>query len=431
MRSLLEPCIASLLVACGSGVRADPWCADSVPAPPGHRAETTYWRDARPIFDAHCVSCHTDGGNALFSLEDPDLAATWSPLIADSVTARRMPPFLAATCCQDYHRDGTLSDTEISTLRAWADQGAPVGDPADAPPPPESPAPLERIDVSIRPQAGFTPPAREDHNHCFVYDWPLDEDGFITGLSPEVDRRELVHHLIVARVGPEGIAEVERRDDEHPGPGFPCEGGLGGLSDVHTLGGSLLGGTYPRGIGSPISADSKILVQIHYWADALSPAEDRTGVDFQIAPEAEEARTLVLTNPAWAVGNGMRVKADDPDKGYGYTMRADLFTARQPVWLQGVTPHMHRYAHAMRVRVVHPDETSTCLLEIPAWDFGWEQPYWFAQPVPLAPDDALYVECRFDNSLPNQPSGQDPRTFAWGEEDQDMCAAFLNFTVTQ
>jgi hypothetical protein len=72
------------------------------------------------------------------------------------------------------------------------------------------------------------------------------------------------------------------------------------------------------------------------------------------------------------------------------------------------------------VRQIHEDGRRECLLEIPKWHFGWEQPFWFAKPKPFDPGDHLYVECHFDNT-----SGRD---IAWGDSNQDMCAAFLNFT---
>jgi hypothetical protein len=80
---------------------------------------------------------------------------------------------------------------------------------------------------------------------------------------------------------------------------------------------------------------------------------------------------------------------------------------------------------------LHADGTETCLLEIPDWEFGWEQPYWFAEPVPFGPQDRLYIECRFDNSAANQPDGVAPRDIGWGDGDQDMCAGFVSFTVDE
>jgi hypothetical protein len=415
------------LAGCGDGVIEAPWCADEAPEVAADGEARTYWRDARPIFDRWCADCHVAGGSAPFSLDEPAVAAVWADLVAESVASRRMPPFLAAPCCRDYHRQATLTEGEIATLKAWAAQGAPEGEVADAPGPREPRTDLERVDVELRVEPGYTPREGEDDNRCFVLDWPLEGDRFITGIAPRPDRRDLVHHLIVAAIGPEGVAGAEVLDEADPAPGFDCGGGLGALSGVQVLGGSLVGGTFPRGIGAPIAGGSKILLQVHYWSDgAVGP--DQTGVAFQVEDTAEETQTIVVTNPAWPVGKGMLVRAGEADRGYGYAMRATLFTGGKPALLQGVTPHMHRYARAARVLVLRADGSAECLLEIPDWDFGWEQPYWFAEPVRLEPRDQVYIECRFDNSQGNQPNGREPRDIAWGEQDQDMCAAFVSFT---
>jgi Copper type II ascorbate-dependent monooxygenase, C-terminal domain len=89
---------------------------------------------------------------------------------------------------------------------------------------------------------------------------------------------------------------------------------------------------------------------------------------------------------------------------------------------------MHRFGSKIVVRRISEDQKRECLLEIPKWEFGWEQPYWFAEEKPLGPNDELYIECHFDNSAENQHSGAAPRDFAWGGNNQDMCVAFLSFT---
>ena len=124
----------------------------------------------------------------------------------------------------------------------------------------------------------------------------------------------------------------------------------------------------------------------------------------------------------------MLVKAGEKDATYFYRWRPSLLTGKRRVFLQGVTPHMHTFGSRMRMRVMHPDGSSDCLLEIPRWHFGWEQPFWFAAPHVLEPEDALYLACHFDNSAENQPPGQAPSDIAWGGNSQDMCAAFVSFT---
>ena len=70
------------------------------------------------------------------------------------------------------------------------------------------------------------------------------------------------------------------------------------------------------------------------------------------------------------------------------------------------------------------------LLEIPHWDFHWQQAYQFTTPVALQPSDTLVVECDWDNSYQNQPvvggQKQMPRDVSWGESTLDeMCVSFL------
>ena len=135
-----------------------------------------------------------------------------------------------------------------------------------------------------------------------------------------------------------------------------------------------------------------------------------------------------MANLAWLAAPGMAIPAGEEDVAFYYRFRPTLYTRGRAVNLQSVTPHLHRYASRMRVLVVRADGTEDCLLEIPAWEFGWEQPYWFAEELAFGPYDELYLECHFDNSAANQYGGAAPRDIGWGDSDQDMCAAFLAFT---
>jgi hypothetical protein len=265
------------------------------------------------------------------------------------------------------------------------------------------------------------PPGTLDEQRCFLVDWPLEGDTHITGLDPRPGARPVVHHLVVAAVDADTIGDVRALDEADPGPGFDCSEGLGELTTrVVPIGGSLVGGDYPRGIGTPVRGGSGVVLQVHYSLATSDPIPDLTEIDVRLEDEARDAGGIVLANAAWLVGDGMRVPAGSEDLAFTYQTRPLLFTGGQPVDLEGITPHMHRHASRVRVMVVHADGSVECLLEIPEWSFGWEQPFWLAEPVRFEPEDSLYLECRFDNW-----SEQD---FAWGNYDQDMCAAFLTFT---
>jgi hypothetical protein len=345
-----------------------------------------------------------------------------------------MPPWQPADCCTPLYQDFGLTDEERASILAWIDAGAPEGNAADAGEARPPIGGLSRVDVTVTMPEPYVPSpldGKADETRCFLIDWPLGEETYITGLEPRPGAREIVHHLIVSYVGPDDLLGIQALDDADEGPGFDCSSGLGEFPSVTPLGGSLLGGDFPRGIGRSIAPDSQILLQVHYSTSSDLPPADQTSLDFRVDDTAVDAGAMVIANAAWLVGETMLIPAGADDEVYWYQFDPLLFTGSKPVDLQGVTPHAHRYASQIRVLAVHPDGSTTCLLEIPDWEFGWEQPYWFDTPVRFDPEDALYLECRFDNSAANQPDGGAPRDIAWGEDDQDMCAAFLSFTVVE
>ena len=68
------------------------------------------------------------------------------------------------------------------------------------------------------------------------------------------------------------------------------------------------------------------------------------------------------------------------------------------------------------------------MIDIPRWDFDWQQGYAFlpGEEVIVQPGEALRVECTYDNSAANQPvvNGEqlEPRDVRWGDGTLDeMC----------
>jgi hypothetical protein len=423
--------LLSLLACKGEPLDAG-WCSDDVATPQPTTTPVTWWHDVQPILAEKCAACHVEGGHAPFAVATYDDVEPWADAIASSSLARTMPPFFAADCCRDYYRSYGLTDEEIATLAGWAEQGAPEGDAADAGAARDPLGGVSRVDLTVEMPDPYTPSPPDgavDEQRCFVLDWPETETRYITGMAPRPGNRAVVHHLIVSTVDERGAETARALDAEDDEPGFDCSGGTGDLGIVVPLGGSLVGGDYPRGIGTKIEPGATIVLQVHYSVASGTTAEpDQTAVDFKLDDSAVDAGGIAIANLAWLVGPGMTIPAGEADVPYFYKFKPTIFTGGTAVDLQGVTPHMHRYGSRIRVLALHPDGTDDCLLEIPDWEFGWEQPYWFEEPLRFDPDDELYVECHFDNSAANQYGGAEPRDIAWGDSDQDMCAAFLNFT---
>jgi len=427
--------LTALAPACKGSPDEAPWCGDALTAPAPATAPVTWHRDVAPILAQKCTRCHDAGGIAPYTFTTYADASSQAALVRKVVADRSMPPFLAATCCTDYENNYALTDDEIATILAWADGDRAEGDLADAPTPRTPLGGLSRVDVLAELPEAYTPkpPAgTTDDLRCFVLDWPLDRTAYVTGLDPRPGNRELVHHLVVGVVGPEQAGVVEALDANDPGLGFDCSGGFGDIDDVRVLGGSLLGGDFPRDLGARVEPGSKLLLNIHY-STAKTTGSDRTALALRVGDSAREAKVMAVLNPLWIAGDAFHVEAGDDDAVFFYRFIPELFTQGKPVLLESVTPHMHYFGSKIGLRVIRADGTRQCLLDIPRWEFGWEQPYWFAEPQRLEPGDELYIECHYDNSAKNQSHGGhehggEPRDFSWGGDNQDMCAGFLLYT---
>jgi hypothetical protein len=96
----------------------------------------TWSREVSRLVFVHCASCHREGGSS-FSLMTYRQARPWAVAIKDEVLERRMPPWGAVDGFGDFMNDEALTETELEIISAWAEGGAPEGDPARLPPVPD------------------------------------------------------------------------------------------------------------------------------------------------------------------------------------------------------------------------------------------------------------------------------------------------------
>jgi len=156
-----------------------------------------------------------------------------------------------------------------------------------------------------------------------------------------------------------------------------------------------------------IPAGRKAVLQIHYNL-AAGPLADHTRVRLQLVDAVpHEALVAGLANldlslpPGQALVTSAAV-ADVPD-GPGLDML-------------GVYPHMHLRGRTLRVERLRGGET-TCLLNVPSWDFHWQEFFFYDSPVDLRGGDRLRITCGYDTSA-------DTKTVTWGEGTADeMCVA--------
>jgi hypothetical protein len=70
------------------------------------------------------------------------------------------------------------------------------------------------------------------------------------------------------------------------------------------------------------------------------------------------------------------------------------------------------------------------LIFIDKWDFNWQGPYTFVEPVAAPAFNRLQLTCTYNNTESNPRNPNNPlKTVTWGEGTEDeMCLGFVGLT---
>ncbi|MFZ5480177.1 MAG: hypothetical protein ACOZNI_25665 [Myxococcota bacterium] len=381
----------------------------------------TWHADVAPVVAARCGSCHTAGGIAPFAFDTWEEAAALAPAMAAATASGSMPPWGAVEtdeCAPRYgwKDDARLTDDEKALFAAWADAGAPEGDPAEASEVEPARGELADADAELVPATPYVTSGKDDEFVCFSLDPGLTERAWVTGVEVVPDDLSVVHHVVVYS-DPNGESAALAGEDGL----YDCFGDAD-VSDAMVLGVWVPGAfptSPPEGSGFPVEAGSRVVLQMHYHPAGSAGAPDATGVRLAWTSERPE-KTALLTGwgNAWDEGSGLLPGPNDRDAaefripadvaGHTETMTFDFgdVGGRYAVW--AMEAHMHMVGVDMLATVEHRDPdvgvAEECLIHEPAWDFDWQRLYTYDAPlgeVSLGDDDVLTLRCTYDNTLAN------------------------------
>lgn len=398
-------------------------------AAPGHAGPPTFYRDALPILERRCQSCHRPGEIAPMPFVTYDQTLPWAAAIRDATRSRKMPPWFADPAAGRFANDPSLTPSEIGTLAAWADAGAPPGDPRDAPPPR---AWVEGWNIPAPDQVITMPqpveiPARGDVEYTYeIVPTGFTEDRWVQMSEMRPSSREHVHHAVVY-VRPPGSAWLR-----HAPVGTPFTAstltGEQDRRDTQTTDSDLLlvyapGSSpdlWPPGMAKFVPRGSDLVFQMHYTTNGHA-TEDRTaiGLVFAKSPPARRVLTLQLTNTRFVIPPGVddfRVEAHG--------------TLPNDATLLSFFPHLHLRGKRFEYNLIRPDGSVIETLLRVHYDFYWQLSYRLAAPRFLRAGTELQAVAWYDNSK-NNPHNPDPsRAVTWGDQTYDeMMVGFFDVAV--
>jgi hypothetical protein len=383
-----------------------------------------YHAQVRPILEAK-FSMEFDAA------QWKDGAPSWVQSAVAAVEDGRMPPWLPAGDCRDLAYERTLTAEEKAALLTWRDEGFPAGSEADfqGPVATENPPVLGAPTIEAAPEEAYVASTEQpDDYRCFILPIEITEETYLIASSVVPGDTALVHHALLYLIPPDGISRVEKLDADEPGPGYTCFGGPGG-SSLTTLGAWVPGSVtirHPENAAAVLPAGSKIVLQIHYNTLSLegaTPPPERSTAQLWTTKDKPQYRVESLP----MAHLGMKIPA-----GEAASVQERVFEMPTDGTIVGLAPHMHVLGEKMEASIEPAAGDAACLIDIPRWDFHWQQSYALPEStkVDAKKGDKIRLSCTYDNSAANQPmvngSQKAPEDVTWGEGTLDeMCLLYV------
>lgn len=424
MRALSPLLFAFALFGCAPGAATNtdddgPTIDDTGGGDDTATADPTWYHDVQPVVQRVCGRCHVEGGVAT-SLMDAEDAIRLAPLMSAYVQAGTMPPPAPAADCQPYEAGErfAITDDEKALIVAWAEAGAPAGDPSTEVRWEGAPLTLAPFDAELRATVPYAPDFDGDGNdyRCFLLDVGNSAATFVTGMEAMVDNAAIVHHVVLF----DAHGRLGAADGYDPSLGFPCSGvGEAGWEAIGAWGPGANPTAFPPGMGLPLGADAQLVLQMHYFegVENARGMTDQSGYGLTLVDDVDlRVTTLPFGPTSFTIPAG--------DAAYRSTSRVTW--RGDSALILGAWPHMHLLGSAISETISRADDTEACLLRQDTWDYHNQVVAGFLEPVPINAGDVVRTSCTWDNSADNPNQVNDPPIdVPFGElTTQEMCFVF-------
>jgi peroxiredoxin len=375
----------------------------------------TFSNQIARLFQDRCNHCHREGEIAPFSLSSYDEVVGWAPMIEEVVRENRMPPWHADPKVGKFANDCRLSDEEKQLISDWVAAGAPEGNPKDLPKPKQYTSgwqisPPDRV-IAMAEKPFAVPAEGKVEYQYFVVDPGFTEDMWVSQAEARPGNNAVVHHIIVFIVP----------------PGAPVKQMGEGMGSRDLLVGTAPGNPPTRcepGMAKRIRAGSKLLFQMHYTANGAEQ-QDLSCVGLVFADPAtvtREVQTDLAINTDFEIPPGA---SDHPVDSWRKFASDTLIIS--------FMPHLHLRGKAFRYDLQYPDGRVETLLDIPRYDFNWQNTYVLAEPKLVPKGARLHCVAHFDNSEENLANPDPTQPVGWGEQtwDEMMIGWFVRANVEE
>ena len=366
-------------------------------ATPSPSQPVTFNRDIAPMVFHYCAPCHHPGEAAPFPLLNYQDTAKFAAQIAAITRRRIMPPWLPAPSDLQFTGNLRLSDEQVALFQAWADQGAPEGDPRDLPPAPQfTPGwQLGKPDVILRARKPYELPARGTDNYWnFIFTTDFKTTRWVRAIEIRPGEKRVVHHanILVDRL------HSSRAQEKHPGDGFPGmelrieSESFDPDSHIFFWKPGALPHVEPESMALRLDPGDDLVLNTHLQPSGKPETiEPSIGLHFTDKPATQFPVLLELQNDR---------ALDIPPNAANFEVTEE-FTLPTEVQLLAIYPHAHYLGKDLLATATLPDGASKTLIHIPRWDLNWQAVFYYDSEVILPAQTRVSMRYIYDNSITN------------------------------
>jgi hypothetical protein len=400
---------ASLVIASLTSVAP---AAQSSQAP----SETTFTKHIAPILQRSCQQCHRPDGGAPMPLITYEQVRPWARSMKNRTglgpRAGVMPPWFVEKNIgiQGFKHDPSLSEVEIAAIAAWADTGAPRGNPADMPKPADFDTAnrwtIGEPDLILRSAEVIVPAAGPDKwGSLGLVPTGLTEDRYVSAVevreindiprgdsTSTVGGRYAFHHMTYSSVvlGEGGAAETEAEGTSWP---------------IHEVGRNA--DIFPPEAGRLLAKNSALALSAYHLHSNGRETKAHLEFAFKFFPTGYKPQYRRST---LRLGNGIDIDVK-PDRAsqelHSYA------TLQEHTKIIAFEPHLHAPGVRMCLEAIwgHNILTLNCV----GYDHNWVKQYVYEDDAaPLLPKGTIVHLIGFLDTTAANKNPADPRNWAGG-----------------
>jgi len=382
----------------------------------------TYYQDIEPIILNNCASCHQQGGVAPFSLTTYSEVSAFSWILPDVISNKEMPPWPPDTSYQRFAHERTLTQDEINKITDWVWSGTPQGTPTniDCVPTKSSSVFSELPDLVIQmPNYSSTATSQSDDYVCISIPTNFPVDKKIKAIEVIPGNKEILHHLILS-VDDNNISSTIITPD--------CMGTPAGMIGGWAPGSSA--SIFPKdnlnSFGTILPAGGTVYFNLHYPEGSYGLI-DSSKVAFYFYDDNEQ-NFRELTTQLIIYANDFVIPPNQIQ-----SMSAQYGPFSSDISLLSIFPHMHLIGKSIKSYAVTSQNDTIKLIDIPKWDFEWQDFYRFKNFIKIPAGSVLYLEGSHDNTSSNINNPNNPPAWIFEGENtsNEMFCLFVQYSNYQ